>query len=237
LTKSERQTRLVVFDCDGTLVDSQHLIAAAMAGAFAAAGLAPPEPERVRRVVGLSLASAVAELVPEREGEGDGGCGEAGPVAAIVDHYRRHFAELRRAPHHEPLFPGALAALDALEDDGFVLGVATGKSLRGLRSTLSRHDLERRFVTLQTADQAPGKPHPGMLERAIAEAGTAPRRTVLVGDTSFDMEMALNAGVAAIGVSWGYHEAAELRSAGARVVIDAFAELPPLVAAMLDGRP
>jgi phosphoglycolate phosphatase len=231
LTKPERQPRLVVFDCDGTLVDSQHLIAEAMAGAFAAAGEPAPELARVRRVVGLSLAHAVAELL----GQVDGDRG-AGAVEAIVGHYRRRFAELRRGPHHEPLFPGAVAALDALDAGGFLLGVATGKSLRGLTATLSRHGLERRFVTLQTADRAPGKPHPAMLERAIAEAGVTAERTVLVGDTSFDMEMAGNAGVAAIGVSWGYHEVFELEGAGAHRVIDAFAELAPLVARMLNER-
>ena len=217
-----------MFDCDGTLVDSQHLIAEAMAGAFAAAGEAAPEPGRVRRVIGLSLDHAVAELL----GQADGGR-EADAVEAIVGHCRRRFAELRRSPHHEPLFPGAVLALDTLEDGGFLLGVASGKLLRGLTATLSRHGLERRFVTLQTADRSPGKPHPAMLERAIAEAGVAPEHTVLVGDTTFDMEMARNAGVAAIGVSWGYHEAAELKGAGAHRVIDAFAELAPLVATML----
>ena len=230
MTKPERMPRLVMFDCDGTLVDSQHLIAEAMAGAFAAAGEPAPEPGRVRRVIGLSLPHAVAGLLGQ--GDGEQGAG-VGAVEAIVGHYRRRFAELRRGPHHEPLFPGAVAALDALEGGGFLLGVATGKSLRGLTATLSRHRLERRFVTLQTADRAPGKPNPAMLERAIAEAGVTPERTALVGDTSFDMEMAGNAGVAAIGVSWGYHETAELRAAGAAAVIESFAELAPLVARML----
>jgi phosphoglycolate phosphatase len=224
---SADRIRLVVFDCDGTLVDSQHMIVEAMTAAFEGAGLVPPKSNAVRRIVGLSLAEGVTRLL------GDGADDEA--VGVVTEGYRAAFAELRRQPHHEPLFPGADTAIDRLEAAGFLLGVATGKSLRGLRTTLGRHGLERRFITLQTADTAAGKPHPEMLHRAMSEAGAAPGDTVLVGDTTFDMIMARNAEVRAIGVSWGYHEVEELWESGARHVIDTFEELVPLVDEALGG--
>ncbi len=213
--------RLVVFDCDGTLVDSQHMIVEAMTTAFEAARLAPPTAEAVRRIVGLALAEGIALLI-------DRG-GDAATAEVVAGHYRQAFGELRSKPHDEPLYPGAEEAIDRLEAAGFVLGVATGKSLKGLTSTLGRHGLLRRFVTLQTSDVAAGKPHPEMLHRAMSETGANPEDTVLVGDTTFDMTMARNADVRAIGVSWGYHEVDELWRAGAGHVIDSFEELAPLV--------
>lgn len=213
--------RLVVFDCDGTLVDSQHMIVEAMNAAFEAARLAPPTAEAVRRIVGLSLAEGIALLI-------DGG-GDVATAETVAGHYREAFGELRRKPHHEPLYPGTEAAIERLEGAGFVLGVATGKSRRGLTATLGQHGLLSRFATLQTSDVAAGKPHPEMLHRAMSETGALPEHTVLVGDTTFDMTMARNAKVRAIGVSWGYHEVDELWQAGASHVIDSFEELAPLV--------
>lgn len=217
--------RLIVFDVDGTLVDSQAGIAAAMAEAFAGAGLDAPPPQAVRRVVGLNLESAVANLLdaPDRD--------EA-LVGRIAESYRRAFLALRSRPdYQEPLFPGAVEVLDALDVPEVCLGVATGKSRRGLMVTLERHGLGERFVTLQTADDGPGKPHPEMLHRAMREVGADPRQTVLIGDTSFDMMMAREAGSGAVGVGWGYHEPDDLRAAGAAHVIDRFDELPGTLAA------
>ena len=146
----------------------------------------------------------------------------------IADHYRRAFLEMRIQPdHHEPLFPGARDALAALDAIGVNLGIATGKGRRGLIATLDSHNLVNHFVTLQTADDGPGKPHPGMLRRAMQETGSEPERTVLIGDTVFDMEMARSAGVRALGVSWGYHPTDELQAAGAARIIDSFAQLIP----------
>ena len=219
--------RLVVFDCDGTLVDSQHMIVAAMGAGFAALGLEAPGAEAVRRIVGLSLTDAMARLRPE------GGEAER---AALADAYREAFFELRTEPdHHEPLYPGAVEAIEALDGLGYLLGVATGKSQRGLRAVLERVGLIDRFVTLKTADDAPGKPHPAMLEQAMAEAGAKPAETVLVGDTTFDMEMAINASAHAIGVSWGYHPTDELTAAGARCIVASFADLVAEITA-LSGR-
>ncbi|SVC85217.1 uncharacterized protein METZ01_LOCUS338071, partial [marine metagenome] len=137
------------------------------------------------------------------------------------------FLELRGSPDlHEPLFADVVETLTLLEKTGYILGIATGKSRRGLSAILETHGLAKHFVTLQTADDAPSKPHPGMLERAMAETGMAKDETVLIGDTVFDMEMALNAGVGAFGVAWGYHDTAELKAAGAHLVLDNLCDLP-----------
>jgi phosphoglycolate phosphatase len=209
---------LVVFDCDGTLVDSQHVIVACMLQAYAIHGLQAPEASAIRRVIGLPLLECMARLSPEHP---------ADRHAVLTEAYKEAFFASRQRPdHHEPLFDGAVAALDRLEAQGYLLGVATGKARRGLNAVLERHDLMRRFVTLQTGDNGPGKPHPAMLERAMAETGLAPQDVFMIGDTSYDMLMARSAGVHAIGVSWGYHPAEELRAAGAHAVIESFDELP-----------
>jgi phosphoglycolate phosphatase len=208
-----------MFDCDGTLVDSQHVIIDSMQGAFRSRGLPPPGPDDVRRIVGLALADAIHRLYPE---------GDPPAVEDLVAAYKECFLEVRARPDlNEPLFEGVIDILDHLDQAGYFLGVATGKSLRGLLATLEHHGLTKYFVTLQTVDDAPGKPHPGMLERAMAETGAEKSETVLIGDTVFDIEMARNAGTGAFGVSWGYHDADELHAAGAHLVLDRFDELPP----------
>lgn len=215
--KAMSTLRLAVFDCDGTLVDSQHAIHKAASAAFATENLNPPAKSDLLRVVGLPLAECIARLAPDASSE----C-----QRRLVEAYKAAFFAQRQQPdHHEPLYPGTLEALDAAAEAGFLLGIATGKARRGLLAVLDRHGLERRFVTLQTGDQGLGKPHPDMLLRAMAETGAAPADTVMIGDTTFDMIMATNAGVDAIGVTWGYHAADELRSAGARLLIETFSEL------------
>lgn len=212
--------RLVVFDCDGTLVDSQHVIVACMLQAYATHGLTAPEAGAIRRVIGLPLLECMARLSPEHPEDRH---------LLLTEAYKdAFFASRQRPDHHEPLFGGAVAALNRLEAQGFLLGVATGKARRGLDAVLDRHDLARRFVTLQTGDQGPGKPHPAMLERAMAETGVRPEDVIMIGDTSYDMLMARSAGVHAIGVSWGYHGVEELRAAGAHAVIDSFDALPDI---------
>ncbi|TWB44138.1 HAD-IA family hydrolase [Nitrospirillum pindoramense] len=218
--------RLALFDCDGTLVDSQHAIIAAMAAGFAAQGLAPPQDEAVRRQVGLSLDVAILGLLPEGVGPG--------AVAGIATAYKAAFFENReRGGAVEPLYPGLVAALDALEAAGFLLGIATGKSHRGLVATLEQHGLTGRFLTLQTADRAAGKPAPDMALRAMAEVGADPATTVVIGDTSYDMMMARAAGAAALGVAWGYHAPENLLAAGAARVCHDYAEVPAAVAALV----
>lgn len=202
--------RLAIFDCDGTLVDSQHNIIAAMDGAFRAAGLLPPARAETLSIVGLSLVPAIAALLPEAE--------EALHLE-VAEGYKAHFQGMRaRGELGEPLFEGIADLLDRLEEDGWLLGIATGNSDRGLRHCLESHGIFHRFVTVQTADRHPSKPHPSMIELAMGEAGASRETTLMVGDTSFDMAMACAAGVRALGVGWGYHGPALLMEAGAESV-------------------
>ena len=213
--------RLAAFDCDGTLVDSQHAILEAMSAAFAAEGLAAPLPDAVRRVIGLPLLECATRLAPD----GDAACWDR-----LCEAYKAaFFAQRQRPDHHEPLFDGVREALDALEAEGWLIGIATGKAKRGLLAVLERHGLEKRFITLQCGDMGPGKPHPAMLERAMAETGAAALDTVMIGDTTFDMLMARSARVHSVGVEWGYHPPDELRRAGAHALVTAFAQVPEAV--------
>lgn len=203
-------TRLAVFDCDGTLVDGQASICAAMDKAFAGAGIAVPDRGAVRRVVGLSLPQAVARLLPEADDD---------MRREIVSGYKSAFRAAREAGElTQELFAGIREVIAALLDAGWQLGVATGMSRRGLNHLLDAHGLTDCFVTLQTADDHPSKPHPQMLEAALFEAATQPEEAVMIGDTAYDIEMAVAARVRGIGVDWGYHQGEELRRAGAAFV-------------------
>jgi phosphoglycolate phosphatase len=133
------------------------------------------------------------------------------------------------------LFDGILELLDRLEADGWLLAVATGKSDRGLRHCLESHGLHARFVSLQTADRHPSKPHPSMVEQAMADARAEPAATVVVGDTSYDMAMAVAAGATAIGVGWGYHHRSELEAAGAHAVAEEPREVATYAKEAVDG--
>jgi len=211
--------RLVIFDCDGTLVDSQHNIIAAMQKAFAAAGRALPTPEAIRRQVGLTLEVAIARMLPEADEK---------TVADLAETYRVTVRGLRAGEGlSEPLYEGIRDLILALDHPEIFLGVATGKNLVGLEHTLALHGLRERFHTLQTADRALSKPHPDMIHRAMSETACEAAETVMIGDTSFDMEMARAAGATAIGVAWGYHPAEELLEAGAHIVLTHPADLIP----------
>lgn len=219
--------RLALFDCDGTLVDSQHMIVAAMREAWRAYDLPELDPEAVRRVIGLSLEEVIARLLPGST---------AAQRQSIGARYRSVFFERRQSANlQEPLFPGAIEALEALEAEGFLLGVATGKSRRGLEAVLQRPGLQGRFATTQTVDDGPGKPNPHMVLRAIAETGADPAQVAVIGDTVFDIEMARAAGVASLGVSWGYHTPDDLSAAGAGSIAGTFADVPEAVMALLSG--
>ena len=214
-------SRLVVFDCDGTLVDGQAAICETMEAAFASTGLVAPERNMVRRMVGLSLPYALRELAPDASDE---------QRHAVVEAYKTGFRDLRLSGAlREPLYDGIAGLIDELSGEGWQLAVATGKSDRGLHACLDTHGIRHRFVSLQTADRHPSKPHPAMLEAALFEAAVQPGDAVMIGDTSFDMEMAVAAGVRAIGVAWGYHEARELREAGAVAVAETAEELGELI--------
>lgn len=217
---------LVIFDVDGTLVDSQAHILAAMELAHEAGGVALPARAAVLEIVGLSLPEAFRQLhpeVPETARE------------ALVAGYKEAFGELRRRGHEQmsPLFPDVAEGLARLGDDpALLLGAATGKSRRGLSAVIEMHGLEGRFVTTQTADDHPSKPHPAMLLAALAETGLTPERAVMVGDTTYDIEMGRAAGMRTIGVDWGYHAPARLVAAGADRVVGRFAEIEALVREM-----
>lgn len=218
--------KLVLFDVDGTLVDSQDHIHAAMAHAFAVSGQVLPPRATVLSIVGLSLAEAVARLLPDVGSEVQVG---------VVEAYKNSFGVMR-AKSMSPLFPGARAVLTALAArSDVVLGVATGKSRRGLDHILAAHGLQGAFATCQVADDHPSKPHPSMVLAALAETGVDPSKAVMIGDTSFDMEMGRSAGVATLGVSWGYHPVADLLGAGAGRIIDGFAALVPALDQMWSG--
>lgn len=216
--------RLAVFDCDGTLVDSQANICRAMEEAFLLAGLEPPERAATRRIVGLSLVEAMRALLPG---------GEDALHRRLAANYKDAFQRMRYSGEleEEPLFAGVADLLQALADDGWMLGVATGKSDRGLLHILEQHGIAGHFVTLQTADRHPSKPDPAMLLAAMAETGAGAANTAMIGDTSFDMAMGKAAGARAIGVAWGYHGVGELLDAGADLVADRVAALPGLLVA------
>jgi phosphoglycolate phosphatase len=203
-------SRLAIFDCDGTLVDGQANVCLAMERCFAEAGLEPPDRAASRRVVGLNMVEAMQALLPE---------GEPTLHHELAESYKRAFHRMREEKLvNEPLYDGIAELIATLRDEGWLLGVATGKSDRGLSICLDGHGLTKDFITLQTADRHPSKPHPSMIETALAEAGAAPARSMMIGDTSYDMAMAKAAGVTAIGVAWGYHAPQELLDAGADYV-------------------
>jgi phosphoglycolate phosphatase len=199
--------KLAIFDCDGTLVDSGATIRAALEQAFEGHGLECPPAEVTKKVIGLSLMEAMASLVPNAD------------HASLTQSYKDAFFAKRGAGHvEEPLFDGIVDLLDELEADDWLLGVATGKSDRGLKHCLDSHGLLARFITLQTSDRNPSKPHPAMALAAMAETRADPSRTIFVGDTRWDMGCARGAGVGAIGAAWGYHEVEELTAEGAHGV-------------------
>ncbi len=211
--------RLILFDVDGTLADSQNAIASAMVAAFEGVGLSVPSRAEILSIVGLSLPLAMAQLAPTQT---------PAVQAELVAGYKRAYMDRRLAQGagHSPLFPGAaetLAALNLVPE--YLLGVATGKSQRGLDALIASHGLDC-FVTRQVADHHPSKPHPSMVLTALAETGVEARDAVMIGDTSYDIDMGRAAGVCTIAVDWGYHPAAGL---GADHIISSFAQLEPLL--------
>jgi phosphoglycolate phosphatase len=219
--------RLALFDLDGTLVDGQHAVITAMTAAWQAHGLGLPDSAAVRALIGLPLIHVLARLLPE-----------AAPAEheRIAVAYKEAFVGRRLAgAEPDPLFPGALAALDALDGTGILLGIATGKSRRGMLATLDSHGLRHRFITLQSGDDGLGKPNPDMVHRALNETGVDVVNAVVIGDTVFDIQMARAARVFSIGVSWGYHAPEALRMAGADRLVEDYPSVPAAVRALLEG--
>lgn len=214
--------RLILFDVDGTLVDSQGDIVAAMTTAFDGAGLPVPARAHILGIVGLSLDVAIVRLAP---------AADAALVAQMVANYKDAYVTLRAqtgAAQSSPLYPNARAVLDQLSArPENILGIATGKSRRGLDALLQSHGLTGVFATEQVSDHHPSKPHPAMIHAALSETGTDARDAVMIGDTSFDIEMGRAAGVATVAVTWGYHPVESLAQADHR--IDDFADLPAVL--------
>ncbi|WP_421702720.1 HAD-IA family hydrolase [Aliiroseovarius sp.] len=214
--------KLAVFDVDGTLMDSQDLIVEAMTRAFGGLGVTLPTRAQVLSIVGLSLDRAIAEMMPALS---------PAEVAHAADLYKQSFIALRAEKGGEaaaPLYPGAREALTQLAArDEVLLGVATGKAKRGLDHAIASHDLQGLFLTQQTADDHPSKPHPSMLDKCLADTGAAAGDAVMIGDTTFDIEMGRAAGFRTLGVSWGYHPTTALRDAGADLIVDTFAGVLP----------
>ncbi|MBN9047124.1 MAG: HAD-IA family hydrolase [Rhizobiales bacterium] len=213
---------LVLFDCDGTLVDSGDFIHRCMAETFAGAGLEPPRPAATHAIIGLSLPLAIARLLG-REPDGD--------AERLTLLYKQNFTRLRQAADfHEPLYDGILPLLAALgARDDLLLGIVTGKSRRGVHSIFERHGIGDYFTVIRTADDCPSKPNPAMVLESCAEMGIEPARTVVIGDAIYDMQMARAAGAIAAGVSWGYGGRLALTGAGAHHVVDRPADLHALL--------
>lgn len=210
--------KLAIFDVDGTLVDSRAMITASLEAAFQQTGVTPPDRSRFLSIVGLSLIEAMRALVPDAD---------PADHTRLAEAYKQNFWDIRASGKHtEDLFDGArdlLAKLRRRED--VILGIATGKSRRGIAHLVEKHGFENWFATVQTADDHPSKPHPAMITAALAETGLEPAAAIMIGDTSYDMEMARAAGAGAIGVIWGNHERPLLEQAGAHLISNDFREL------------
>lgn len=213
--------RLVLFDVDGTLVDSQHAIVEAMGEAARATGQVAPPREEIMHVVGLSLPGAIARLFPELP---------PGAQANLVEAYRQSYTSARDRDGTPPLYGGVKDALDRLAArDTVLMGTATGMSRRGMARVIEAHGLQGYFATTQTADDQPSKPDPAMVLAALADTGVAAEHAVFVGDTVYDVQAGRAAGVFTIGVTWGYHSADDLARAGAGAVIETVADLVPVI--------
>ncbi|MBU2935112.1 MULTISPECIES: HAD-IA family hydrolase [Pacificibacter] len=211
-------TKLVIFDVDGTLVDSQAHIIASMTAAFGAAQIAVPSRNAILSIVGLSLPYAIRELAPDAS--------EA-TIVQLVEDYKTDFNANRIKPQSTfPLFDGASEAIERLSMRADVqLAIATGNSRRGLNGLLEMWPFAHHFVSTQCADDHPSKPHPSMVQSCLADCDVNAQDAIVIGDTTYDMEMARAARCSAIGVSWGYHGAGALKDTGASIVIDDFAAL------------
>jgi phosphoglycolate phosphatase len=210
---------LIVFDWDGTLIDSESTIVNCLQLAAKDLGVTEPEAQRARDVIGLGLHQAVASLFPEAS--------EA-LVDALAQQYRKHFLREDREP--SPLFPGAPELLQELASRDYFLAVATGKSRRGLDMELEHTGLGDFFHATRCADEAFSKPHPQILLDVLDRLGVDSQRALVIGDTEYDMQMAANAGSDAVGVSFGVHSPERLREHGALTVVEALQQVPEWLA-------
>lgn len=205
---------LIVFDWDGTLMDSEAKIVRCMLAAANEAGLTDPGAPAIRHIIGLGLKEALQELFPQAS---------AAQTVQLIESYRVHFLE--RDDTAMPLFPGVREGLAQLAEQGYLLAIATGKARRGLNRVLDETGLRGLFVSSRCADEAHSKPHPLMLEQILDETGVGSARALMVGDTVYDMQMARHARMAGLSVSYGVHERNALLEQGACDCLDSFPEV------------
>ena len=208
-----RRFRAIVFDWDGTLVDSTALIAGALRNACAAIGCPVPSETDARFVIGLGLADALAHVAPGLD---------AHEQRALLGHYRTHYLDGEAAI---PLFDGAYAMLEELDAAGYLLGVATGKTRVGLDRALAAQGLAGRFHATRCADEGFPKPHPDMLRVLMDRLAVQPGETLMIGDTTHDLDLARNAGAHAVAVAYGAHDVEGLRSRAPLALVHSLAEL------------
>ncbi|EKF75213.1 HAD superfamily hydrolase [Alcanivorax hongdengensis A-11-3] len=209
---------LIIFDWDGTVMDSTGRIVSCMQ--LAASDLALPSlhDDAVRGIIGLGLPEAIATLYPHLDGQG---------IERMRDRYAQHFIAAEQTP--SALYPGALALLGRLRQAGLKLAVATGKSRKGLQRVWNNTDLGSYFHASRCADESQSKPHPAMVLELLEELAVAPERALVVGDTSFDLDMARAAGVDRVAVSYGAHPLERLAPSEPRAIIDELMQLLPLI--------
>jgi phosphoglycolate phosphatase len=205
--------KLVLFDCDGTLVDSGLLIHQVMSETFGHFGLPAPEYSRTKSVIGLTLDTAIARILGQEEIDER--------ITEMALHYKQTFAPVRARPGFaEPLFDGIREVIDTLAaQEAILMGAVTGKSRRGLEAIAEAHGFSRHFFVSRTADECPSKPHPAMVLECCGESGVDPSRTVVIGDSVYDILMAKSAGARAVAVSWGYGDIDEMKAAGADAIV------------------
>lgn len=208
-----RRFELLVFDWDGTLMDSTALIAASLQAACSDLGLPVPSDERARHIIGLGLNDAMAHVLPNID---------PGFYPRVVERYGHHF---RMREPGTPLFPGTAEALLALNEAGYLLAVATGKSRRGLDRTLDATGLKSIFHATRCGEESGAKPHPGMLKDLIGLLATEPAKTLMIGDTTHDLQMAVNAGVASVAATYGAHPREQLAALNPLACVDRPQEL------------
>ncbi len=219
--------KLVLFDCDGTLVDSVGLIHETMRRTFAAFDKPEPAEAATRGIIGLTLDIAIARILGREHADSE--CVE------MMAHYKSLFAPIRGEGFQEPLYAGISGVLDELSgNDDIILGAVTGKSRKGLDMICESHGFEKLFFVSRTADDCPSKPHPAMVSECCDQTGINPAQTVVIGDAKYDMQMAKAAGAKAIGVSWGYGGVDELNKTGADAIAQTVGEIPGLIEQVLD---
>lgn len=207
---------LIIFDWDGTLVDSIGRIVESIRAAATQCGLPRLEEEPIKGIIGLAIKDAILTLYPQLVDQPE--------LTAFQQHYAEHYLALEASP--SPAYPGVAQGLAFLAGQGYRLAVATGKTRRGLDRVMPAHDWSCLFETTRCADETASKPDPRMLNEILAHCGVAPERALMVGDSIFDLQMAINAGMDAVGVSYGAQEASVLQRYKPCQLIEDFNQLP-----------